>query len=192
MMVLKTDGQKKGSEILDSRIELPEIVVGQKKGGVKESEEHPEYHMRFEGSPSLMVKCVEVTDFSNLDGLLATMRKIAVEYDCVGLSANQVGDNRRVILVKVDGETMALINPEIESGRGYMLGRETCASVPFEEVVKSRKIEVDVKYQDTEGKQHRRTFKEEAAVTIQHELDHIKGKLITDSPWWKLLRKMDL
>lgn len=101
----------------------------------------------------------------------------------VGLAASQVNVHRRVIVIDITEEKNAplcLINPEIETSGGSEEMDEGCLSVPgiFEKV--TRHQQVKVRALDRDGA----SFELEAdgllAVCIQHEIDHLEGKLFVD------------
>jgi peptide deformylase len=72
------------------------------------------------------------------------------------------------------------INPEILSAEGQGVGEEGCLSVPgvFDEV--KRAAVIRARYQDVTGKFHEVELDELAAVCLQHEMDHLEGKLFVD------------
>jgi len=105
----------------------------------------------------------------------------------VGLAANQVGVDRRIIIVMrnaVDREFLMLINPVIVSrGKTVTYDWEGCLSCPKKMARIERHQIIDVEYIDkVNGKWDivRNTFKRDLAVVIQHEIDHLDGKLISD------------
>jgi len=121
-----------------------------------------------------------------LDDMLETM------YDApgVGLAANQVNIARRFIVVDAgnkkddDGESrspMVLINPEIVA-HGGTLGsyEEGCLSLPDIHVEIERPEAITVRYLDREGAQQELATEGFLATVIQHEVDHLDGKLIID------------
>lgn len=100
----------------------------------------------------------------------------------IGLSAVQVGVLKRIITMHVPGELAhALINPEIiERSRGVFQFSEGCLSVPgyFEDRV--RNVGVTVRYQTLSGDEVEKWFEDLGAFCIQHEMDHLEGKLFID------------
>lgn len=114
-----------------------------------------------------------------IDNLLETM------YDAsgIGLAATQVNVHRRVLVVDVSerrDQPLAFVNPRIEQAEGEQERDEGCLSVPgfFEPVRRAERIRVAAV--DRQGE----TFALEAdgllAVCIQHECDHLDGKLFVD------------
>ncbi|MCP4996018.1 MAG: peptide deformylase [Gammaproteobacteria bacterium] len=101
----------------------------------------------------------------------------------IGLAATQVNDSRRVVVIDISedhDQPICLINPEILSKEGEEEMDEGCLSVPgiYEPVVRADKIRV--RALDLKGEQQ--TFDAEGllAVCIQHEMDHLDGKLFID------------
>lgn len=114
-----------------------------------------------------------------VDDMLETM------YDApgIGLAATQVNEHRRVIVVDVSetrDQPYAFINPEVELLGAPVETDEGCLSVPgfYEPVTRAERIRV--RAMDRDGQ----TFEMEAegllAVCIQHECDHLEGKLFVD------------
>src|SRR5580700_1490120 len=134
--------------------------------------------------PRLRTKAQPVTDFGAelgrlIDDLLDTMYAAPG----IGLAATQVDVHQRVIVADVSAERdqpLVLINPMILSREGVRSVEEGCLSVPdvFDEV--ERAARVRVRAQDREGKVFERYFTEILAVCVQHEIDHLEGKLFVD------------
>ena len=101
----------------------------------------------------------------------------------IGLAATQVGVDQRVIVVDVSekaNEPKVFINPEILSHAGTETMQEGCLSVPgvFEEVERAERIRV--RALDREGRPLEFDADGLLAVCIQHEIDHLNGKLFVD------------
>jgi len=101
----------------------------------------------------------------------------------IGLAATQVGVDQRVIVVDVSehgDEPMAFINPEILSQEGTEVMQEGCLSVPgvYEDVERAERIRV--RALDRDGKLVEFDADGLLAVCIQHEIDHLNGKLFVD------------
>lgn len=118
------------------------------------------------------------------DSMLETM------YDApgVGLAAPQVNVSRRMAVIDVsdkdDGEErspLILINPEIvATGSGTDAFEEGCLSIPDVRVEIERPSSVTVKFLDRDGKPQTLVADGFLATAIQHEIDHLDGKLIID------------
>ncbi|MBF0509419.1 MAG: peptide deformylase [Deltaproteobacteria bacterium] len=103
----------------------------------------------------------------------------------VGLAAPQVGQSCRVIVFDAnrnesERSPMALINPEIIAAEGEFCMEEGCLSAPELNVEIKRKGQVRVKALTRDGKEVTIEAKEFPAVLLQHEIDHLDGKLIID------------
>jgi peptide deformylase len=101
----------------------------------------------------------------------------------IGLAATQVDAHQRVIVADVSAERdqpLVLINPRILSREGVSSAEEGCLSVPdiFDEV--ERAARVRVRAQDRTGQVFEQDFEDMLAVCVQHELDHLEGKLFVD------------
>lgn len=101
----------------------------------------------------------------------------------VGLAATQVNVHRRVIVIDVSEEKdapLCLINPEIVEKDGVEESEEGCLSVPgfFEKVQRAEHIRV--KALDRDGQAFELEAKDLLAVCVQHEMDHLEGKLFVD------------
>jgi peptide deformylase len=98
--------------------------------------------------------------------------------NCVGLAAPQIGILKKVIVVR-DGNTFfPMINPIIIKRTGNQFSsKEGCLSLEGERIVK-RHPSILVSYQDINGKKLTKTFNSFLSVIIQHETDHLNGKLI--------------
>ncbi len=112
--------------------------------------------------------------------------------DAVGLAAPQIGIGKRIIAFRTrnfDEKDPAarkedyeiLVNPRITQKRGEpIIGEEGCLSCPEIRVEISRHPEIKVRACDPEGKKVSKRYLDFAARVVQHELDHLDGKLIVD------------
>lgn len=115
--------------------------------------------------------------------LVADMAETMYEAPGIGLAATQVNVHQRVVVIDTSEDKsalLALINPEIIARSGEQVCEEGCLSVPgiYDKV--SRSETVRVRALD----QHGKTFELDAegllAVCIQHELDHLEGKVFVE------------
>ena len=107
--------------------------------------------------------------------LLDTLR--ANQDQCVGLAANMIGVNRRVIAVSDEGRLQVFYNPEItRSSRPYE-AEEGCLSLPGTRRV-TRYACIRLRWQDEQGAPHEQAFLGRTAQIIQHECDHCEGILV--------------
>lgn len=118
-----------------------------------------------------------VTD--SLKKLAHDMLDIMQKEGGIGLAAPQVNRHVRLIVVNVD-KPMILFNPEIIEREGENSSEEGCLSVPgfSGEVTRSNKIKV--KYIDIDGNSKELDTDGLTAICIQHEVDHLDGKLFID------------
>lgn len=101
----------------------------------------------------------------------------------IGLAASQVDFHQRVLVIDISedkSEPLCFINPEIIEATGTVSRDEGCLSVPdvYESVERAERIRV--KALDRDGKQFELEADELLAVCIQHEIDHLDGKLFVD------------
>ena len=132
----------------------------------------------------LRTKAVPVTEVTDgirefVDDMIETM----YEAPGIGLAATQVNVHQQIVVVDVSEEKnqpVCLINPEILDAEGEETCEEGCLSVPeyFAEVKRADTIRV--KALDRDGKEFELNAEGLLAVCIQHELDHLQGKLFVD------------
>jgi peptide deformylase len=134
--------------------------------------------------PRLRTRAAPVTRFdAELGRLIDDMFETMYAAPGIGLAATQVDVHKRVIVIDVSKEhdqPVTLINPEIISREGEATTEEGCLSVPgiFDEV--KRAARVRVRSHDRNGKVHDQDYDDILAVCIQHEMDHLDGKLFVD------------
>ena len=140
------------------------------------------YYLKKWGNPILREKCTEVKDFyaTDLYDLISSMKDIMLHKGGCGLAAPQAGDNRQVIVTNLDYKMREFINPKIINKKWYRPSLESCLSVPCLICPKIRKYSIEVSYQDREGYHCTETFNGFPSVVMQHEIDHLNGKLIVD------------
>ncbi|MEJ0005022.1 MAG: peptide deformylase [Steroidobacteraceae bacterium] len=114
-----------------------------------------------------------------IDDLFETM----YEAPGIGLAASQVDVHRRLIVMDVSedrSEPLVFINPQILSREGSTKTEEGCLSVPniFDDI--ERAARVRVRAQDRTGASFERDLDGVVAVCLQHEMDHLEGKLFVD------------
>jgi len=128
--------------------------------------------------------------------LIEDMKKTMYESNGIGLAAPQLGITKRLFIIDVEqtvetdddgditsripGHLHVFINPKFISKEGEILYEEGCLSVPgiYEEVKRSRKVEIE--YYDAEFEQKTMIAEGLMAVVVQHEYDHLDGKLFID------------
>ena len=128
-------------------------------------------------------KTKEVTMITDeLVQLLDDLRETMIAHDGIGIAAPQVGKNLRVALVEVDEDfgLVELINPVIVSKKGKDIDVEGCLSFPNVYGTVERAAEVTVQYFDRDGEEYELTATETFARALQHEIDHLDGKVFVD------------
>jgi len=125
------------------------------------------------------VKAVDADIRKLVDDLFETM----YEAKGVGLAATQVNVHQRIIVMDVSEDKkspLCLINPQILEKDGIKESEEGCLSVPgfFEPVKRAEHIKVSAL--DRDGKAFEFAASDLLAVCVQHEMDHLQGKLFVD------------
>jgi peptide deformylase len=101
----------------------------------------------------------------------------------IGLAANQINIQKRIIVIDISEDNsspMVFINPEIIKEQGEREHQEGCLSVPEEYEMVTRADTVTVKALDRDGTEFELEADELLATCIQHEIDHLDGKLFVD------------
>jgi peptide deformylase len=111
-----------------------------------------------------------------LDDMLPTMR----DAPGVGLAANQVGVPLQVAIIEIDGKLTELVNPEIVKSSGEQVDWEGCLSIPGYVAEVTRAAKVTVKARTRHGREFRVKGEELFARALQHEIDHLNGRLYID------------
>ena len=116
--------------------------------------------------------------------LIKFMYKAMYQHHGIGLAAIQVGYQKRMFVMdctRSQTNEKVFINPEIvERSEETLRDNEGCLSSPGKTGDVSRHIRIILKYQDENGKEERKTFYNLEAKCIQHEMDHLDGKLCID------------
>ena len=98
----------------------------------------------------------------------------------IGLAATQVGRLERICVVDVDKARYALVNPEIVASEGEQTGEEGCLSIPEIYGDVTRAQHVVVRALDRDGKAIEIDATDLLARCLQHEIDHLHGRLFID------------
>jgi peptide deformylase len=134
--------------------------------------------------PRLRTRATPVTVFDDaLSRLVDDMFETMYAAPGIGLAASQVNVHKRLIVIDVSENHDAprvFINPEILSKEGAAVGEEGCLSVPniFDKVPRAQKIRI--RAQDRTGASFEEDLEGLLAVCLQHEMDHLEGKLFVD------------
>lgn len=136
--------------------------------------------------PDARLKKVAVP-IATIDGsirkLAADMAETMYEAPGIGLAATQVDVHKQLVVIDISEEKndlLVLVNPRIAASDGGQTGEEGCLSVPgiYEKVERAEHVTVD--YLDLNGKKCSLKADGLLAVCIQHELDHLNGKVFVD------------
>jgi len=115
--------------------------------------------------------------------LIADMAETMYEAPGIGLAATQVDVHKQIVVIDISedkSQLLALINPRLENCQGEQEGEEGCLSVPgiYEKVQRAERVTVH--FQDGDGAQRTLVGEGLLAVCIQHEIDHLNGKVFVD------------
>jgi peptide deformylase len=133
------------------------------------------------GDPRLRIKGQPVDSFGKflhelLDDMAATMRAAPG----VGLAAPQVGEALSACVIEVEGQLHELVNPRITKATGDDRDLEGCLSIPGYAAYVTRRERVWVVAQNRVGKKIKVAGSGLLGRALQHELDHLDGKLYID------------
>jgi peptide deformylase len=138
--------------------------------------EYPDPRLRTRAVP---VEAVDDEIRRLIDDMLETMYAAPG----VGLAATQVDIHKRLLVVDVSetkDRPLCLINPEIVEKDGVEISEEGCLSVPGVTELVERAEHIKVRALDRNGDAFELETKDLLAVCIQHEVDHLEGKLFVD------------
>ncbi|MEX2496163.1 MAG: peptide deformylase [Woeseia sp.] len=134
--------------------------------------------------PRLRKKAVPVEHVDDsLRQLIDDMFETMYAAPGIGLAATQIDVHKRLLVADVSPERDApqvLINPEILEKDGVAVSEEGCLSVPgyYEEVERADRIRV--RFLDRQGEPQEQEFGGLLAICVQHEVDHLNGRLFVD------------
>lgn len=114
------------------------------------------------------------------DIILKLKNTIRANEGMVGLSAPQIGFNKRIICINFNGDIRALINPLITDREGITATIENCHSIPGKEFLITRNNKVSVTYTTPTGKIESTQLVGLAAFILQHQISHLDGILLSD------------
>ncbi len=141
----------------------------------------PQYNLVLYPDVVLRQQAQPVADVTgDVNELIRAMTDIMYRYNGIGLAAPQVGYLQRVILADIGEGLLTLVNPEILQSAGQAFKEEGCLSLPEIQVPVKRKETVLVRGIDAQGKERQLELSGLMARVVQHEIDHLNGKLIID------------
>jgi len=138
--------------------------------------------VRTYGDPTLRKRAGRVEEIDDeIRAICARMVEVMLRAHGAGLAAPQIGISKRIIVLDVDGEFHILINPElIETSDEVEKITEGCLSVPGVDAAVDRAVRAVVEGTTLDGRTVRIEGKGLLARAIQHEIDHLNGRLLFD------------
>jgi len=152
----------------------------------------PNLRIRIFPDPALRLKAERVRDLGAAEQKdLNDMASAMYMNSGVGLAATQVGILKQLVVIDIGEGLIKLVNPVLTKEAGTETGEEGCLSVPGECVGIKRAKKVVVDFIDESGLRSHIKAEGLLARALQHEIDHLHGKLIVDylSPVRKLLAR---
>ena len=134
-------------------------------------------------NPRLRNKSVDVEKHEDMRGVVNNMVETMYTHQGVGLAAPQVGIKKNLIIFDPSDDMSkltAMVNPIIKAKDGEVYTNEECLSVPNMKARIKRSKNIKVKYRNLGGDTITKDFSGFESICIQHEIDHLKGKLIID------------
>lgn len=134
------------------------------------------------GDPVLRMRADEVVEFDEeLHDVSERMFQLMHDAEGVGLAATQVGILRRFFVCALDGEDRLLVNPVVTpAGTDSDVDMEGCLSLGSVRVPVERATKVTLEARDAEGNAVSLELEGYPARVVQHEVDHLDGKLMLD------------
>jgi peptide deformylase len=134
--------------------------------------------------PRLRTKAAPVATFdAALKRQIAAMFETMYAAPGIGLAATQVDWHYRLIVIDISedkNQPYVFINPQILAREGQATGEEGCLSVPgiYDDIPRAERVRV--RAQGADGKTFEQELSGTLAVCLQHEMDHLEGKLFVD------------
>ena len=139
------------------------------------------------GNSILRKKVRLVEDFTIIPEKVEQMYKTMEEENGIGLAANQVGWNINLMVIDTsnydnekEGGNYVFINAEILHSEGESIFEEGCLSIPNIRAEIKRPETIIIKYQNIKQKYYEQKYSGITSRAIQHEIDHLNGKLFID------------
>jgi peptide deformylase len=137
--------------------------------------------IRLLGDPALRIKTKSVKEIGQAQrDILSEMAGLMYAASGIGLAAPQVGINESMIVVDIGSGLYKLINPRIVRKEGQQVLEEGCLSIPGVCIKVKRAKNILVAAQDEFAKPVTIEAQDLLACVFQHEIDHLKGKLMVD------------
>ena len=141
--------------------------------------EFPDPRLRTKAQPVDPARIAAPEFQARLDDMFHTM----YEAPGIGLAASQVDDHRRFMVIDISEEKdqpLVFVNPEITVADGHQVYQEGCLSVPGILADVTRANQITVKAWGRDGQPFELQTDGLLAICIQHEMDHLEGKLFVD------------
>lgn len=151
-----------------------------------------DFRLRYMNDPVLKESTAAVEQYHpGIKDICLRMIDVMYGMRAYGLAANQVGIPLRIFVMDtefsfdkkqrpINKNPITLINPEIIEQGGSQNGEEGCLSIPNQRLRIERSKSITVRYMDIDGLVQIKTFTDLAARCVQHEIDHLEGKLMID------------
>ena len=137
--------------------------------------------IRVLGDPILREETTPVTQMTDaLRRLVDDMFETMYAAKGIGLAAPQVGRRERIAVIDVDDARLVLVNPEVVASEGKTKGEEGCLSIPEIYGDVERAARVVVRALDRDGNPYEVEGRELLSRCLQHEIDHLHGRLFLD------------
>ena len=134
-------------------------------------------------NPRLRSENFDVGLHEEIEGVVKNMADTMYAHEGAGLAAPQVGIRKNLIIFDPSDDMSnltAMVNPKIKAKDGEVFTTEYCLSVPEMKARIKRSKNIKVRYRDLYGDTITKDFSGIESICIQHEMDHLKGKLIVD------------
>lgn len=144
------------------------------------------------GEPILRKQTLEVEKVTQAEReLFDEMLKVMRRANGIGLAANQVGIDKQLCVICIEDKVLKLANPRVIKKKGQETIEEGCLSLPGISVKVKRAREITCQALDENNRQIEFEACDLLSRAIQHEIDHLMGKLIIDyaSVWQKVALK---
>ncbi len=131
----------------------------------------------------LRTKLQTVVDFSSpeLKNAIKKMTKAMLKHDGIGIAANQIGLNTKIVVIDTEEGPREFINPEIiKKSIIKSKSQEGCLSFPLITGVAKRHKSITIEYQNLSGEKKQICVSGLYSFVFQHEIDHVNGIIFTD------------
>jgi peptide deformylase len=137
--------------------------------------------LRQKAKPYVFPDVHNIIEREELETFIDVMFQVMKNENGMGLAANQIGDPRAIFVLGGSIPEGVFINPEILEQSDEIDFEEGCLSIPGASGMTKRFNKVKLKYFTKEGTEVVEDFEGKTAIAIQHEMDHLEGKLYIDA-----------